>query len=222
MTAQKRTFAPCDRLAVDIAWPPESLVHQRQINGLLLAFCLWAGSAVTATHAQSVCPADATGLYANGQYGYRFTVPAGLKGTSQSPCTMYQGQCSCIGDHGLNFELGGGVTLGVYSDYAADLDDPTLEDVLLAEMDRIVGKETAAPTAHITAVEVFRLKGRTGYRLRAIDTDSSSASRERVEYVFYAGMSRCIIYLSAPKGHLMDGMHTLQDVLRTWGWIPTR
>jgi hypothetical protein len=172
----------------------------------------------TMARSEIACPADATGVYANAQYGYRFTVPAGLKGTSQSPCTMYQGECTCMGDHGLNFEMGAGVTLGVFSDYAADLDDPTLGDVLLAEMNRIVGKETS-PVAHITAIEAFQLKGRNGYRLEAIDTDSST-SRERIEYVFFRGQSRSIIYLSAPKGHLSEGMRALNDVLRTWAWTP--
>jgi hypothetical protein len=192
-------------------------MRKRSIIRMILALSV-CSAIVSMANAETACPADATGVYANGQYGYRFTVPAGLKGTSQSPCTMYQGQCNCIGDHGLNFELGAGVTLGVFSDYAADLDDPTLGDVLLAEMNRIVGKETS-PTAHITAIEAFQLKGRNGYRLEAIDSDSSS-SRERIEYVFFTGQSRSIIYLSAPKGHLTKGMQALKDLLHTWVWMP--
>jgi hypothetical protein len=108
----------------------------------------------TLVQAQTPCPADSTGVYANGQYGYRFTVPAGLKGKRQSPCNMYQGKCECIGDHGLSFDLGDGTILGVFSDYAAELEDPTPCDVLLAEMNRILGKETV-PAAHITALELF-------------------------------------------------------------------
>jgi hypothetical protein len=79
----------------------------------------------------------------------------------------------------VTFDLGDEVSVGVFSDYAAELDDPTLTDVLLAEMNRIVGKELA-PVAHITALEVIHLKGRTGYRLEASDTDSSNTNRERI------------------------------------------
>ncbi len=170
----------------------------------------------------SACAAPITGAYTNEDYGFSFVVPTGLTGRWQSPCTVDEtGACVCLGNHGPAFDLDSSSVLAVFADYAADLDDPTLGDVLRGALDRIAGEE-GGPAVHITAVESFRLRGRGGYRIRATAeaTDERNAipGYERVEYIFYARGVRCVIYLRSPRVTFTNYSRYLDSLLKSWKW----
>src|SRR5215831_9933740 len=114
--------------------------------------------AATLAPAEESCPAPVVGPYHNAEYGFAFVVPKGLKGLWQSPCTLdTSGKCVCLGNHGLRFVLGNDAVLGVFASYVPEPEDPTAEDVLLSELNRIASKDFA-PTVHITSIENFLLK----------------------------------------------------------------
>lgn len=168
------------------------------------------------------CPAPVTGAYRNEQYGFAFVVPKGLEGSWQSPCsTGSDGKCICIGDHGLAFDLGGGAVLGVFADYAAELDHPTLGDVLRAALDRI-GSTKIDDGKHIRSVQPYRLQGHMGYRITAASPDPNDdrAEIDRIELIFLSG-ARYDIYVYAPRLEMPKARKYLLQLLQTWKWIPT-
>jgi hypothetical protein len=191
-------------------------------TALTLVTLALALGAEASTAPRDACPTPVEGPYKNDQYGFAFVVPAGLRGIWQSPCALDDsGQCICIGNHGLRIDLGGGEVLGVFADYAAELDDPTVGDVLLAELRRLTGKD-GAPATHITALETTHLKGRSGYRVRALSAASASNAEdpglERVDYIFFFGGIRYVIYMSGPRARFTRGMPRLTELLKTWTW----
>jgi hypothetical protein len=167
------------------------------------------------------CPATYAGRYRNGQYGFSFSVPAGLAGHWQSPCTWSKGEgCICLGDHGLQFSLPGGGTLGVFADYAAELDDPTLGDVLAAALARIrqVGDDRIV---HIESIASAQVHGRQAYVIRATDRPTVNGSGEefhRIEYVLLSKDGRVDIYLHGPSHARSHDEGVLQQLLASWKW----
>ena len=169
------------------------------------------------------CPTPITGTYINQEYGFSFKIPPGLKGEWQSPCSLDRttGKCICIGNHGLAFDLGGGARLGIFADYAAELDDPTLGDVLRAALDR-VGSNKMDDGKHITSVNTYRLEGRLGYRIQTKfpDPKDSTSKIVHIEVIFFQNGVRCSIYADAPKGQFPKADSYFRDLLKTWRWIP--
>jgi hypothetical protein len=167
------------------------------------------------------CPAPTVGAYKNAEYGFSFSVPQGLKGIWQSPCSVSaSGECVCIGNHGLSFDLGNDVSMGVFADYAADLVDPTAFDVLLHELNRVASKDFAA-IVHITALDEIKLRGRRGYRIHAVsaaDVGEEDPRLERIDYVFWTQNVRVVIYLRGPRAGIPDAEPRLAQLLSSWAW----
>lgn len=169
------------------------------------------------------CPTPITGTYINQEYGFSFRIPPGLKGEWQSPCRVDRttGKCICIGNHGLAFDLGGGARLSVFADYAAELDNPTLGDVLRAALNR-VGSNRMDDGKHITSVKFYLLAGRPGYRIQAKfpDPKDSTSKIIHVEVIFFQDGVRCSIYADAPKEEFAKTDDYFRYLLKTWRWIP--
>jgi hypothetical protein len=127
--------------------------------------------------------------------------------------------CICLGDHGLAFDLAGGGTLGVFADYAAELDEPTLADILKAALNRMTDLGEGR-TAHIDSVKPTTLKGRRGYIVKARDVsdDDTSDSFLRIEYIFDSGIGRVDIYLHSSTGTSQQDGALLKQLLDSWKW----
>lgn len=163
------------------------------------------------------CPIATTGHYANSQYGFAFSVPASLSGQWQSPCTLDKKHvCVCLGNHGLAFDLPGGGTLGVFADYAAELDEPTLDAVLAEAEKRIRDAREDIQSASKTT-----FKGQSGYIIKATGRGRDGHGGDvyrRVEYLFLTKDGRVDIYLHAPLSTWQRDLAFLIQLLDSWKW----
>src|SRR5258708_9192539 len=193
----------------------------KQSHMLVIAAMAIASAALADTG--GTCPKAVTATYRNVEYGYSFEVPAGLNGRWQSPCNADNGgECICIGNHGLSMDLGNGGVLGVFADYAAELDDPTLGDVLYKELERITSKDFA-PAVHIKALDPFVLKGHRGFRVYAVSaandlTGSPDPEIARVDYIFLGASGRCVIYMRSARVDFTSNKLFLTKLLKSWEW----
>jgi hypothetical protein len=118
--------------------------------------------------AQQHCPdtVDTNGTYVNASYGFSIVIPAGLKGTWNSArCVAGNDGCVCMSDHGRIIPLSEGQNdtdhwIEAYAGFAADLDEPTLQDEVDKRLDWVRERSVAG------SVSVLR---RSDIRIGGID-----------------------------------------------------
>ncbi len=123
--------------------------------------------------------------------------------------------CVCLGNHGLAFDLPDGGTLGVFADYAAELDEPTPNAVLAEARKRILDAGETIDTVRKT-----RFKGQSGYIIEATGhrTHGPGGEYRRVEYLFLTVSGRVDIYLHGPVNTWPHDLELLGELLESWKW----
>jgi hypothetical protein len=178
-----------------------------------------------AINAAEQCPAPYTGRFENPEYGYAFVVPHGLVGYWQSPCTSEpDGQCTCMGVHGLYMPLSRAAVLSVYSGYAAWMEDDTSEKAVVASVIDLQRKNAKHLAITISTPHKVLLKGRTGFRYEEAYRDAdSNTEMQSINYVFVshgAGLIELELSMTAPKALFNTYLRQFDEVLKSVEWLP--
>jgi hypothetical protein len=189
----------------------------------LLLLAQWHCAATAADQ----CPAPQSGRFINPDAGYEFTVPTGLKGYWASPCTnVPDGQCTCMGVHGLTMPLTQDSYLSVFSSYAPWREDA---DKSVSDAAAYISFSTkfdqTAENARFSRQRDAHIKGRTGYYLVEDFRDAKSGIKMReFLYLFVDHKEtphQLIISLRAPAEKIDQFKFRLSELLRSIKWLPS-
>jgi hypothetical protein len=191
----------------------------RGVAPLLLA--LWLSSAP----AGDQCPAPQPGRFSNPDGGYDFTIPEGLKGYWASPCTIDpDGQCTCMGVHGLTIPLTSEAYLSVFSGYAPwrddaedSVSDPAAYISFLRKFDQ------SAKDAHFSHQHQVQVNGRGGYYLVENFRDPKSGTQmQEILYLFVDHKevpNEVIISLRARADRINQFKGSFGELLGSMRWL---
>ena len=174
------------------------------------------------------CPAPQSARFKNPEAGYEFTVPNGLNGFWNSPCTSDpDGACTCMGVHGLTMPLTQEAYLTVFSSYAPWRGDA---DESVSDVDAFVSfsKDYARTEKGIrfTQSRAVHVNGRAGYYL--VKNFREAASGREMEEIIYLFVGRSgvptqvIISLRAPAAEIGQFMGRLKQLLKSVQWLPNK
>src|SRR5580698_346705 len=162
-----------------------------------------------------------SGRFSNSDAGYEFTVPDGLKGYWASPCTSDpDGQCTCMGVHGLAIPLTQDAYLSVFSSYAPWRDDA---DKSVSDAAAYISFSTkfdqTAENARFSHQSAVHIKGRAGYYLVEDFRDAKSGTQmQELLYLFVDHKetpNQVIISLRAPADKVDQFRFRLNELLRS-------
>jgi hypothetical protein len=172
-------------------------------------------------YAEDVCPPLKTGVYRNENYGYTVTIPNGLKGELNSPCTLDdKGDCICIGWHGLTVPLESDAYLDFFAGFSV-LEHPSLPDVLRSELINLGLSESDDITVRIRFLQKTLLAGRPAYHFAAdYEAQDEKYTKEKIVTIDSENNIEYIITIKAPAKRMQTLKTRFNELVRSWQWIP--
>jgi hypothetical protein len=178
--------------------------------------------------AQQPCPdtVNTNSTYVNSSYGFSIVIPAGLKGTWNSArCVAGNDGCICMSDHGRIIPLSEGQNdtdhwIEAYAGFAAELDEPTLQDAVDKRLDWIRERSVAGSVSVLQRSDI-RIGGIDAKRVvvRYRDRESSRLMVEDFVEALRgkAGDVEYSVYLRSPVDAYERDKPNFDQVLSSFG-----
>lgn len=173
-------------------------------------------------HGEENCPPAIKGQYRNGEYGYAVTIPKGLNGVWNSPCTLDPKHgCICMGAHGLTVELEPGAYLDLFAGFVVDPDHPSLADILRSVFKNLGPQPPDDISVTIRFLRRTLLAGTPAYHFV---TDYEVKDQQYAEeWIVSLNNRRNVEYsvnLKAPAKRFAALRPRFRELVHTWRWIP--